>query len=309
MIRPAEYHCNNILSVASRLCLCVTLLLVSRMSLAEGGAFGNDTRWSFSFILGAHVSKTDDLNNGLNNSPLIGDAVILIREGGDGSGAPGEDTDVNETAELPFRFNNPLPDDQAATLAGVEFAWHPNDRHAFYIGVNAWERTAINKTTGNLPLQQFFVNNVVDGKRTGTLSFTEYQIGWRYSFVRKPKYRVYSSLSIHEVFDIDYQEKWVFLFVESPIEDLVGVRRDMFMDSQTASLFMGGIGLGAEWFIRDWLSLGFEGKYMITESDFTLGDIKERDDFVDGDQINRDGLPYRRMSNGRLGYLHIHRGR
>jgi len=278
-------------------------LLASGASLAEGGAFGDETRWNFSLLLGAHIAETKDLTDGLYKSPFVGDAVILVREGGAGAGVDGEDIDQNETAEEPFRFDIPLPDDQAATLAGFEFSWHPNDRHAFFFGINSWERTAVNEVTGNLPLQQFFVNNVVNGKRTGTLSFTEYQLGWRYSFVRKPKYRIYSSLSIHEVFDIDYQERWVFLFVDSPIEDLIGVRRDIFMESQTAALFMGGIGFGGEWFIRDWLSLGFEGKYMLSEREFTLRDIRVRNDFVSGDQINRSGMPFRRMSDGRLGYL------
>ncbi len=287
----------------ARAWLLTASMLVSGTVLAEGGTFGDETRWSFSLLLGVHASATDDLNKGLYRSPFLGDAVILVREGGTGTGADGEDIDQNETADEPFIFENRLPDEQAATLAGFEFAWHPSDRHAFFFGINSWERTAINEVAGNLPLQQFFINNIVEGKRTGTLSFTEYQLGWRYSFLRKPRYRVYSSLSIHEVFDIDYQERWVFLFADSPIEDLIGVRRDIFMEAQTASLFMGGIGFGGEWFIRDWLSLGFEGKYMIGESDFTLRDVRERNDFVSGDQITRSGMPFRRMSDGRLGYL------
>ncbi len=303
MPRPAEKRSPRALAMVFRPWFFVACLLVSESGLADGGVFGDETRWSFSFLLGAHVAETEDLNKGLYKSPFIGDAVILIREGGSGTGVDGEDVDQNETAEQPFRFDNPLPDEKAATLAGFEFAWHPNDRHAFFFGINSWERTATNEVTGNLPLQQYFINNIVNGKRTGTLSFTEYQLGWRYSFLRKPKYRVYSSLSIHEVFDLDYQERWVFLFADSPIEDLVGVRRDVFMESQTASLFMGGFGIGGEWFIRDWLSLGFEGKYMLSEREFSLRDIRERNDFISGDQVTRSGMPFRRMSDGRLGYL------
>ncbi|HFQ92188.1 MAG TPA: hypothetical protein ENK29_04840 [Chromatiales bacterium] len=287
----------------ARAWLMTACLLASGGALAKGGTFGDETRWSFSLLLGAQSSKTDDLNKGLYQSPFMGEAIILVREGGAGAGVDGEDVDQNETAEEPFRFDNPLPDEQAAALAGFEFSWHPNDRHAFFFGINSWERTAINEVTGNLPLQQFFINNVVEGRRKGTLSFTEYQLGWRYSFVRRPKFRFFSSLSIHEVFDIDYQERWVFLFADSPIEDLIGVRRDIFMEAQTAALFMGGIGLGGEWFVRDWLSLGFEGKYLISESEFTLRDVRERNDFISGDQVTRSGMPFRRMSDGRLGYL------
>ncbi len=271
--------------------------------LAAPPAQADETRWSFSFILGAHVTEMKDLNQGLYNSPFEGSAQVLIREGGNNTGGDGEVIDQNETEIMDYRFGNPLPDDRAATLAGVEFAWHPNDRHAFFIGISTWERTSINITTGNLPLQQYFINNVVNSRRSGTVSFTEYNLGWRYNFFRRPKFRLYSALSVHEIFDIDYKERWVFLFADSPIEDLVGVRRDMVMEAQTASLFMGGVGLGAEWFLRDWISLGFEGSYLISQDDFTLRHIKQRDDFISGDEIFRNGMPFRQMSDGTLGYL------
>ncbi len=266
--------------------LCLGLLM-ALMPLAQA----DESRWSFTFLLGAHVTDMSDLDDGLYNAPLMGNAQILIREGG------------NNTEIQDFRFDNPLHADKAATLAGVEFAWHPNERHAFFFGVSSWERTSIDVTTGNLPLQQFFINNVVNSERRSTISFTEYTMGWRYNFFRRPKFRFYSSLSVHEMFDIDYKEDWVFLFVSSPIEDIVGVRRDMVVRAQTSSLFMGGLGVGGEWFLRDWLSLGLEGSYLISESDFTLRDIKERNDFNDNDLVFRNGMPYRELSDGRLGYL------
>ncbi|HHH36641.1 MAG TPA: hypothetical protein ENK48_07420 [Gammaproteobacteria bacterium] len=281
----------------------IACLVFLALGLVQSQAGAQETRWSFSVVLGAHGTNMDDLDQGLYNAPLEGSAQILIREGGNNTGGEGEVIDQNETEIRNFRFDNPLNADNAATIAGVEFAWHPNERHAFFFGVSSWERTSIEVHTGNLPLQQFFINNVVNSERTGTISFTEYTLGWRYNFFRRPRFRLYSSLSIHEMFDIDYKEEWVFLFVNTPIEDLVGVRRDMVMEAQTASLFMGGVGLGGEWFLRDWLSLGLEASYLLSEGDFTLRDVKQRDDFVDNDLVFRDGMPYRRMSDGRLGYL------
>ncbi len=274
------------------------LLVFARQAQAD-----EEVRWSFTFQLGAHVTPMEDLNQGLYKSPLLGNAIILVREGGQNVGGEGEVIDQNETEVMDFRFDNPLPDERAATLGGAEFAWHPNDRHAFFIGVGSWERTSANLVSGNLPLQQFNVSNVVNNERIATISFTEYNLGWRYNFFRRPRFRIYSTLAVHEVFDIDYRERWVFLFVESPIQDLVGVRRDMVVEAQTASLFMGAAGLGMEWFLRDWLSLGVEGRYLAGKDDFTLRYVKERDDFNPNDQIFRNGMPYMELSDGRLGYL------
>ncbi len=271
--------------------------------LWAGGAQADETRWSFSFILGGHVTEMQDLNRGLYNSPLVGEATVLVREGGQNVGGDGEVIDQNETEVIGFRFDNPLPNDTAATIGGIEFSWQPNDRHAFFIGVGTWERTSINVTSDNLPLQQFNVSNVVNSERIATVSFTEYNLGWRYSFFRRPRFRFYTTLAIHEVFDIDYRERWVFLFTESPIDDLVGVRRDMVVEAQTAALFMGGAGLGMEWFLRDWLSLGFEGRYLVSQDDFSLRDVRMRDDFNPNDEVFRTGMPYRELADGTLGYL------
>lgn len=283
--------------------LAVSLILCLAASLIRPAAADTEyPRWSFSVLLGAHATEMRDLNQGLFKSPVQGNAIILTCDAAVQSCGSAEGADQNETEVIDFRFDNPLPDDKVATLAGIEFAWHPNERHALFIGINSWERTSIQQRTGNLPLQQFNVSNIVKNSRIATISFTEYKIGWRYNFFRKKKWRLYSSLSLHEVFDIDYRERWVFLFVDSPIQDLIGVRRDMVMTAQTSSLFMGGAGLGAEWFLKDWLSVGVEGSYLITEDNFTLRDIKSRDDFLPNDNISRNGLPYRKLSDSTLGY-------
>jgi len=108
---------------------------------------------------------------------------------------------------------------------------------------------------------------------------------------------------LHELFDIDYREDYVFRFTETPIPDLLGVRRDLVLTAQTAALFAAQLGMGVEWMLRDWLSLGLEAGYLLSDQDFQLRDVKILDDFADNDQIDRSGLPGRALPNRRLGYL------
>lgn len=259
-----------------------------------------DERWSVSFGLGGLLPSLGDLDNGLFKSPFTGTATVLVREGSTGGG---EGEDANETEVIPFRYENNLDGVKVAVLGGVEFAWHANERHSFLFGLGAMEHTSTTTSVGNIPLQQYFVSNVVEGERRGKISFTEYTLGWRYNFLLRDRFRMYTRLSLHEVFDIDYRDDFVFLFRESPIADLVGVRRNMVAEAQSASLFMGQVGLGGEWFLQDWLSVGVEGGYVLGESDFALRDVRLRDDFLPGDAVNRIGLPFRQMTDGSLGYL------
>lgn len=267
---------------------------------ASPAAFAIDERWSVSFGFGGLLPSLDALNDGLFDSPLLGTATILIREGGTGSG--GGD-DANETEVIPWRYDSPLPDVDIAPHGSIELMWHANERHAFIFGFGAMEAVATDRTRGSIPLQQYFASNIVDGERRGKISFTEYTLGWRYTILSRANFRLYGRLSLHEVYDIDYREDFVFLFTESPILDLVGVRRNMVVEAQTSSVFMGQIGLGGEWFLQDWLSVSLEGGYLVGESDFSLRDVEIRDDFQAGDSLSRTGMPFRRMPDGTLGYL------
>lgn len=290
-------------TLAARLCLATLGGLIA--AGAPASVWALDDRWSVSFSLGGHLPNLDDLSDGLYRSPFVGTGTVLVREGstggGAGGGADGEDT--NETEVIPFRYENTLGTAKVGALGGIEFAWHANDRHAFVFGIGSMESVTTTSTLGNIPVQQYFVSNEVESDRRGKLSYNEFMLGWRYTFFKRNQFRLYSKLTIHEVFDIDYREEWTFLFTASPIDDLIGVRRNMVAEAQTAALFMGQIGVGGEWFVTDWFSFGLEGGYMIGETEFRLQNVELRDDFTAGDAINRTGMPYRVMPDGTLGFL------
>jgi hypothetical protein len=279
-----------------------TLVLTAALLLAgTPPALALDERWSVSFSLGGHLPSLGHLDDGLYRSSFLGTATVLVREGSTGGLVDGED--ANETEVIPFRYDNMLGSVRVGPLGSVEFAWHANERHAFIFGFGSMESVTTSSSIGNLPVQQYFVSNVVASDRRGKISFTDYTLGWRYTMLRRNNFRMYSRLTIHEVFDIDYREEWTFLFTESPIDDLIGVRRNMVAEASSASLFMGQIGIGGEWFLNDWFSIGLEGGYLHGEREFSLREVELRDDFAAGDAINRLGLPYRQMPDGTLGFL------
>ena len=282
-----------------RSCALLLYLLFTAPSLLAA----EEPRWSMSTVLGGHLPNLAPLNDGLYKAPMIGEATVLVYEGGLGTTADGEVIDENITEVQAFRFDNPVPDVGVAPQAGIEFQWHASSRNSLIIGFGSMEKASINQVVGNLPMQQYFVSNEVVSKRRDKISYTEYTLGWRYNFFRQPKLKLYTRLSLHEVFDIDFREDFAFEFVKSPIQDLVGVRRVMVVQAQTAALLMGQVGVGAEWFIRDWFSLGFEGGLVVGERDFLLKDVVVRDDFGSGDGVSRNGMPYMAMSDGSLGYL------
>jgi len=287
-----RYHSRSLIS---------TLLLAGLLA-GSHTARAVDERWSVSFLLGGVAPNLEQLDSGLYKSPFTGTANVFVSEGGTTSGNI-SGAGQNQTDTIPFRYEADLPPANYGTVGGVEFAWHPNERHAFMFGFTSMESSSTTNSVGNIPLQQYFVSNVVGAERRAKISYTAYSLGWQYNFFRRPRFQLYTLLSLQEVFDIDYRDDWSFVFTESPIPDLIGVRRDMVATAQTSSLFMGQIGAGAEWFLQDWLSIGLEGGYLIGQSNFSLGDVQLRDDFQAGDGITRTGVPFRKMADGTLGYL------
>lgn len=275
--------------------LIIALPVISQSALAV------ESRWSASFSLGGQLPSLGHLNDGLYKTPFLGTGTVLVSEGSIGGGVDGQDT--NETEAIPFRFDNPLPAADVGPIGGIEFTWHANERHAFLFGFGSMESVSSTVLAGNIPVQQYFVSNVVESERRGKISFTEYTLGWRYTMLRRGNFQLYSRLSIHEAFDIDYREEWTFLFTESPIDDLIGVRRNMVAEAESASLFMGQVGVGGEWFLTDWFSIGAEGGYLFGERAFSLREVDLRDDFTAGDALSRVGLPFREMPDGTLGFL------
>ena len=131
------------------------------------------------------------------------------------------------------------------------------------------------------------------------MSTMQFFLGWKRNIVQKPKkYNIYSKLTLHEVFDVDYKENLVFGFQTGPAETF---KRLVVMETQSTGILMFQLGIGLEYFIREWLSFGFDSSYALGANDFYLGNGKITSDFQ-GDDNLAPTLPSRILDN-KLRYL------
>ena len=178
------------------------------------------------------------LNKGEFRSPYEGTADIVDQFGN------------NNNVTVPFIFRTPMPELDPGPLGGLEFQWRINEKNSLLIGGSSWEATSAATARGVFPVQGAFES--VISQRKGDISFTEFYLGWRYNAIHKPKkHDFYFSLSLHDIFDVNYREEFSLLFLSGPPRSF---RRSMVVESKaTGLLLLQGTG-GGEWFINDWLS-------------------------------------------------------
>ena len=249
--------------------ITVTLLVALSLFTTNGWAVEGDRNWGLSPYLGVYQPSLKSLNKGEFHSPYEGTADLVDQFGN------------NNNVTVPFVYRAPLPELKPGAMGGLEFQWRINDKHVFLIGGSNWEATSAATSQGIFPIQGAFES--VISKRKGDISFTEFYLGWRYNFIRKPKrHDLYFNLSIHDVFDVSYREDFSVLFLSGPPRSF---RKSMVVQSRATGLLLLQGGGGEEWFINDWLSLGVEAGYTFGLKALRLGDGKLTTDFQDTDNL------------------------
>jgi hypothetical protein len=269
------------------LTLYLLLLLVFASSKAVCAEDPEIKEWSFSVVFGLHQPSLKSLNENLFKTPIVGVGTVILNS-----------VTEEETEDIPFEFDNFLPPMTYGGKAAFELQWHPNLRHTLLFGMGSWENISVARQFVDIPSRTSV--NTADFKRTATLSYTEYSLGWDFAFWKRPRYSFYIRSSIHQVFDIDYREDFVFSYLSG--SGLVGFERIQKLEAQTASLFMGQLALGAEVFFHKWLSLGIEAGYLKGERNVQLHAADVKTDFISRDNVEFT-LPYGLLSDGNLGYL------
>jgi hypothetical protein len=233
----------------------------------------NGFDWSITPMLGTHNPALDVLNEQGFKAPVVGVGTVgrATEEGTEGAGV-----------QQSFRYDAPLPDLGLSTNAGLEFEWIQNSKHSFLMGISTWEGTANNSLNNvSLPLQGDARN--ADYDRRASLSYNEFYFGWKYRFFsNENKYRLYSRLSLNEVFDIDFREEHVFSIKGGELDD---VKRIIVGNGQTTGVLMVQLGMGGEYFIKNNLSIGVEGSYYLAERPFQLKAAAADTDVQFGDDI------------------------
>ncbi|MDH5731280.1 MAG: hypothetical protein OEZ58_20030, partial [Gammaproteobacteria bacterium] len=115
-------------------------------------------------------------------------------------------------------------------------------------------------------------------------------LGLRYlMFPRKKKYNVFLSMTMNELFDIDYREEHVFDFKTGPATNF---SRIFIYEAQTTGPLLGQFALGGEIRLTERFSFSFEGGYAFSIRDGKLSSFNMRNDLNDGDRIQSVPQPF-----------------
>jgi hypothetical protein len=259
--------------IKARLLLVVILGIILPVSVvsAKGESFSVGT------YLGVHRPALEDLNDGEFKSSVGGFATITDAESGKNTHPR-----INFVNTHPrINFVNPLPDLGMGVNAGLEFKWLLNKNYSFVTGVGTWEASSRATTSGAFALQGQTADVVAE--RLAKVSYNEFYFGFHRTVIDVPqKYKAYYLLTLNEMFDIDYREDLVFGYVTEPA---VGVKKAIILQSQATGLIGLQPGFGADYYFRDWLSVGMDASYFVGFKRVTFRDGDLQQSFLGTDNL------------------------
>ncbi len=245
------------------------VLSAGLMAVCPREAHAEWERWSITPMLGIHSPRLRLLNDGEFRAPLPGRGRLI---------PPG----LEEGFDFDFMIENPLPAMRHGTEAGIEIAFALDKRNSLYFGASVWESGSTSSLRTEIPFQGALT--AVGYERSGRMSYFQYFIGWqRLMNPEHGRFRYYSRVALHEVFDIDYREELVFGFNPDGANTF---KRFIVMDSQATGHFMLNLGLGGEYFFRDWFSVGGDLGYTVSARKFKLGNATLTSDIQPEDNLN-----------------------
>lgn len=253
-------------AVSAGLCLAIAVLLLAATAPAVQA---DERQWSISPMLGVHSPRLTLLNKGEFKAPLPGRGRLIL-EG------------LDEGVDFDFIIDNALPEMRPGTEAGIEVRLKVDQRNSLFFGASVWESGSTASLRTEIPFQGALTP--AGFERSGRVSYFQYFLGWqRLVNPENRKFNFYTRVAIHEVFDIDYKEDLVFGFEPPGAETF---KRFIIMESQATGLFMLQLGLGGEYFVRDWLSFGADLGYTLSARKFKLGNASLTTDIQPEDNLN-----------------------
>lgn len=259
----------------------------SPIACAQSGSY----KWSLSPVLGLHAPSLGDLNDSAINAPMIGTGTTCPA----GNPECGETEQVNQSIHL---VNSPEAIGANAN-AGIEFQWIQSEKHVFLMGYSTWEGATSSTIMTRMPIQKQTWD--VEYIRRDSVSYNEFYFGWKYSlFLQPTKYRVYSRISLNEVFDIDVSDEHVFTVQGGELD---GVKRIFKGKGQTTGILMMQLGLGGEYFLKKNISVGAEAGYKYSERPFTFKDTSFDSNIAAGDNVSLVPPVRPAFQGAPLGYL------
>jgi len=260
--------------------------MVGALALLFAATVQAANSWSVTPVFGWHHPKLDSINYG----SFVSDLVLMKTPDDNSINADPNNPQAQQTTASVFA--NDLPLLAPGGAAGAEFYWRLARQSGFVFGFSNWEGASSSPAMHDMTFQKSTYR--VSETREAKISYTQFYVGWRRQFFgRGRRFQMFSTVTLHELFDIDYQDRFVLNFGQAYINgnsgaqesgDLTGNKRVIIFKSQATGGLNLGVGMGAEYFITKWFSLGLQGNYFLT-----LGDIFLKDFRVDHDLISGDG--------------------
>jgi hypothetical protein len=259
----------------------LSLLLAAPPSRAEEP----DKTWSVSPLIGVLSPRLTGLNRGEFKSPTAGRGQIVFPETGQGQ-------------SFDFAFRNDLPDIRYGAEAGLQLSLLLDPVNKLFFGTSVWQSGSTHAIKAEMPFEGKLTP--AGYERSARLSYFQYFMGWQHAWMAHPKkYSLHTSLSMHEVFDIDYKEDLVFGFEPTPGNTF---KRIIVMNSHATGVLMFQLGAGGEYFLRDWISIGGDVGYWVGAKKFRLGNASGTTNIEPNDNLNLR-LPVQPGADGKLNYL------
>lgn len=258
-------------SVLRSLCGFLVFALVVVMVCQSRAAYADSDQknWSVSPILGVHSPTMTLLNEGEFRSPLPGRGRIIFQDSG-------ENTDYD------FLIDNRLPSIEYGTEAGIEIRMLLDPKYSLILGASGWEGVSTSAVQTEIPFQGSLTS--AGYERSASISYFQYYLGVQRILAQKPrKYDIYGRFTLNEVLDIDYKENMVFAFQGSGGDTF---KRIIEMESQATGLLMLNFGVGGEYFLRSWISLGVDLGYTLSADEVSLGNATLKTDIQEEDNLN-----------------------
>ncbi|MFQ5485115.1 MAG: hypothetical protein ACE5DO_07255 [Desulfobacterales bacterium] len=241
--------------------------------------------WVVSPFIGMYSPKLEKLNDGEFKAPLPGRGRLV-------------QPDTDAIIDQDFIIDNSLSAANKGFDTGIEFRIRIGKRDSLIIGFSVWESESRSKVITGIPLQGVLSDTLYE--RTANISYFQHFIGWKRNIIRRPqKYNLYSRVAFHQLIDVDFKEKFVFTLQSGPAETF---KRILVLRSQATGILMLQLGIGGEYFLSNWFSIGMEAGYRFGFRDFSLSNASSRTDFNPEDNITFK-LPQILDSQGNIRFL------
>lgn len=153
-----------------------------------------------------------------------------------------------------------MPEIEGAMSSGVEVEWAMRPKHALVLSLSEWQNAVVGKDTIPLLLSPTTDPVIVPRSARYNLVVNQVMLGWRYSFWERPeKGRMYLNIGLLGAAFSDLTVDTLVQVEDPPGFDPIAIFGSM---EARGTAFTTRFGLGAEYFLSPWVSIGLNAHYL-----------------------------------------------